>query len=153
MYYNGVSMYQKTNVETADPKKLVVMCYDGAIINLKMAKERYIEKKFEAKASALSKAMLIIGELNSALDSEKGGEIALNLKAIYEYILRRLTEGDMHGELAAFDEAISCLESWPWHGKKFFMEKTKQRPCTKPCLTGKKSPQHLSVHDNFMFCL
>ena len=110
MYGKNVGAYQRTNVETADPKKLVIMCYDGAIFNLKMAKERYIEKNYEAKASALSKAMLIIGELNSALDLEKGGEIAQNLKSIYGYILRRLTEGDMACDLSAFDEAITMLE-------------------------------------------
>lgn len=123
MYGKSVSAYQKTNVETADPKKLVVMCYDGAIFNLKMAKERYMEKNFEAKASALSKAMLIIGELNSALDTEKGGEVALNLKAIYEYILRRLTEGDMHGDLTAFDEAIHMLGELAQAWKEIFYGK------------------------------
>lgn len=110
MYGNNIGAYKKTNVETADPKKLVIMCYDGAIFNLKMAKERYLEHNYEAKSAALSKAMLIIGELNSALDMEKGGDIAKNLKAIYDYVVRRLTEGDIHRDLTAFDEAITILE-------------------------------------------
>ncbi len=126
MYGKNVGAYQRTNIETADPKKLVIMCYDGAIFNLKMAKERYIEKNYEAKASALSKAMLIIGELNGALDLEKGGDIAKNLKSIYEYVIRRLTEGDMHGDLTAFDESIHMLEELGSAWKEIFYSDAKK---------------------------
>ena len=40
MYNNGIQAYRKTNVVTADPKRLVIMCYEGAIENLKIGKEK-----------------------------------------------------------------------------------------------------------------
>lgn len=110
MYENKIGAYRKTNVVTADPKKLVVMCYDAAITNLKIARAKYLEKEYEAKANALEKAVNIISELMAALDFEKGGEIAPNLDALYRYMLRRLSEGDIKRDIAAFDEVILMLE-------------------------------------------
>ncbi len=50
MYGNGVNAYNATGVMTADPKRLVIMCYEGAIDSLKLAKKRFIAKDFERKA-------------------------------------------------------------------------------------------------------
>ena len=110
MYMSQIGAYQKTNVMTSDPKKLVVMCYDAAITNLKMAKTMYLEKKYEAKANTLGRAIDIIGELREALNFEKGGEIANNLDALYGYMLSRLMKGDVKRDVGAIDEVINMLE-------------------------------------------
>ncbi|MBW2319351.1 MAG: flagellar protein FliS, partial [Deltaproteobacteria bacterium] len=47
MYNNGIQSYRKTNVITSDPVRLVIMCYEGAIDNLKLAKEKMKEKDYE----------------------------------------------------------------------------------------------------------
>jgi flagellar protein FliS len=44
-----------------------------------------------AKGNAMSKAIALIGQLNGTLDMERGGQIAENLRALYEYMLNRLT--------------------------------------------------------------
>ncbi|MCD6152549.1 MAG: flagellar export chaperone FliS [Syntrophobacterales bacterium] len=107
---NGINAYRQTNVITADPGRLVLMCYEGAIGSLKTAKEKYISREYEAKAEALQKAQTIICELMQALDFEKGGEVAGNLERLYNYMLRRITVGDLKGEVNAFDEVILMLE-------------------------------------------
>ena len=107
---NGTNIYQQVNVSTADPVKLVIMCYDGAISSLRLAREHYEARDYEAKAKALQKACDIIGELEAALDLDRGGEVAANLKNLYQYILRRLVEGDLKRDLAPFDESIGILE-------------------------------------------
>jgi flagellar protein FliS len=106
---NGIDAYRQTNVTTADPKRLVLMCYEGAIGSLKTARENYISGEYEAKAETVQKAQNIISELALALDFEKGGEVARNLEALYNYILRRITEGDVKGDVKAFDEVILML--------------------------------------------
>ena len=90
MYSNGIGAYRKTAVTTADPGKLILMCYEGAILQLKIAKTKYREKDYEGKGKAVTKTMAIIDELTCALDFEKGGEIARNLEAIYNYVTRRV---------------------------------------------------------------
>ena len=109
MYRNGTQSYQRTNVMTADPKKLVLMCYDGAIDNLKIGKQRLADKDYEGKAKALIKAQDIINELLCALDYEKGGSIAKSLDSLYNYMLRRITHADLTRDVKALDEVIGML--------------------------------------------
>ena len=106
---NGIDAYRQTNVTTADPGRLVLMCYEGAISSLKTAREKYISKEYEAKVETVQKAQSIISELMQALNFEKGGEVAGNLEALYNYMLRRITEGDVKGDMKAFDEVILML--------------------------------------------
>ena len=110
MYANGFDAYRQTNVLTADSKRLVIMCYEGAISNLKIARERYLAGEYEAKAKDMQKAQDIIGELMQALDFEKGGEIARNLDAIYNYMQRRLLDAEVKRDIKAIDEVAGMLE-------------------------------------------
>jgi flagellar protein FliS len=112
MYGNhqGTAGYQRTRIITADRGKLVLLCYEGAITNLKMAKDHFRAKEFEAKGKAVQKSIDILHELIQCLDFQNGGEIAKNLNALYLYIIRRITEGEIHKDTKAFDDAIGILE-------------------------------------------
>lgn len=109
MYNNGIQSYRITNVITADPKKLVLMCYEGAIDSLKIGKQKLIERDYEEKGSALAKAEDIINELLCSLDFEKGGAIARNLDSLYNYMLRRILHADVNKDISAIDEVIGML--------------------------------------------
>ena len=110
MYGSGIDAYHETNIITADPMRLVILCYEGAIDSLKRAKERFIAKDFEGKAKAITKAHDIINELMQALDFERGGDVAKSLDAMYNYMLRRILEGDLKKDLSKLDETICMLE-------------------------------------------
>jgi len=116
MYNNGIQSYRKTNVITSDPVRLVIMCYEGAIDNLKLAKEKMKEKDYEKKAKAIIKAQDIIEELICSIDFEKGGEIANNLESLYNYMLRRILQGDLNKDVGPIDEVIGMftelLSAW-----------------------------------------
>jgi flagellar protein FliS len=109
MYGNGIGAYQQAGVLTADPKRLVLMCYEEAILSLKIAKAKYISRDYEEKAQALQKALDFICALNSALDFKKGGEVASNLHALYNYMMHHLTEADLKRDLRAIDHIIWML--------------------------------------------
>jgi flagellar secretion chaperone FliS len=110
MYQNGMNTYQQSKFLTASPADLVLMCYEGAIGNLKLARDAYAEKDFSAKAKALQKALDMIYELNASLDMKQGGSIAANLRSIYLYLIRSLTEADIKNDLKGFDRAIAMIE-------------------------------------------
>jgi flagellar protein FliS len=110
MYQEATKTYQEANFFTATPVKLVMMCYDGAIGSLKLAREFYVKKEYEAKAKALQKAIDIMHELNASLDVKKGGAIACNLRSLYLFMIHRLTEGDLKKDIRAFDDVIQILE-------------------------------------------
>jgi len=109
MYSNGIQDYRRTSVVTADPKRLVLMCYEGVMDNLKLVKQKLIEKDYEAKGRALTKAQDIINELLCSLDFEKGGSIAQNLDSLYNYMLRRIIHADVNKDVSALDEVIGML--------------------------------------------
>jgi flagellar protein FliS len=109
MYRNGIQSYRRTNVITSDPGKLVLMCYEGIIDQLKIAKERYEANDYEAKCKALKKAEDILGELVCSLDFDKGGAIARNLESLYNYMTRRIILADVSRDLNAIDDVIWML--------------------------------------------
>ena len=110
MHGNGIDVYRQTNVMTADPKRLVLMCYEGAISNLKIAREKYASNEHEAKGKAVQDAQDIITLLMQSLDFEKGDKIAVSLEALYNYMLRRLVDGDIKKDAKTIDEVIYLLE-------------------------------------------
>jgi flagellar protein FliS len=110
MYQSVVNSYQQTQFFTTNPLKLVLMCYEGAISSLKLARDSYLAGRFEAKAKALKKCMDIIYELNASLDLEKGGECAATLRSLYAYMTQALTEADVKRDIEAMDRVITMLE-------------------------------------------
>ena len=111
MYQSCIKAYQKTGVVTADPKRIVIMCYELAIVKLKNAKSHFELKEFEEKAKSLQTALDVIHELRQALDFKLGGEVAKNLDALYHYMSKRLLDGDLKKDTRAFDEVADMLQA------------------------------------------
>ena len=116
MQNNTANAYQEASILTADPGKLIVMCYEKAIHHLCLAVKHYENKEYEAKAKNLQKAIDIITELNSCLDLKKGGDIARNLDALYRYMLPTLIDADLKRQPEGFRHVIAMLrelnEAW-----------------------------------------
>lgn len=110
-YGRLMAQYRKMEVETAGKMDLVIMCYDKAIQSLGQAKALYEEKAYEEKGRSLRRALDIVNELRLALDLDKGGEIARNLDALYEYLTRSLLQGDLRRDLRVFDEGVRILST------------------------------------------
>jgi len=62
-----------------------------------------------AKGRAINQACTLIAHLSSALDFTAGGEIAHNLAALYDYLLRRLTWANANNDPSALEEALTLL--------------------------------------------
>jgi len=106
---NIFQTYQQTDIITADPRRLIIMCYEGAIQNLGLAKLHYLNKNYEAKGKAIQKALDIINALREALDFEKGGEIAKNLDRIYDFFNRYILMADIKRDIKGFDQTMFLL--------------------------------------------
>ncbi len=107
---SGIETYQETAITSQSPGKLIVMLYDGAIKFLKLAIKEIESKDPEAKGEYISKAMDIIFELNTVLDTEAGGEIAMNLRKLYLFMGRHLTEANAKQDIGKIEEVINLLE-------------------------------------------
>src|SRR5690606_18822243 len=96
-------------VNDADPHKLVAMLLTGACERIRLA-EACLERNDQArKGQAIGEARAIVGHLNGSLDHEAGGDIAGNLSALYDYVMQRLTDANLHNDGAALQEALQLL--------------------------------------------
>ena len=113
MQRNYAQQYRQSQLEgavmDADPHKLVSLLLTGACERIRLA-EDCLERGDQArKGKAIGEACAIVGHLNGSLDHEAGGEIAANLSSLYDYVLRRLTEANLHNDAAALRECLDLL--------------------------------------------
>jgi len=112
---NGLQAYQRVNTQTsitdADPHKLIQLLYNAAIERINMAKARMQAKDYAGKGQLIGKAIEIIGGLRSFLDFEKGGQLAAQLEALYDYMERALLEASMRNDVEKLDEVLGLLRS------------------------------------------
>ena len=85
VYGNPQAAYKQTAVETASPEKLLVMLYTGAIKFLHQAEKALQENNLEEANKSLIRVGDIIIELNTTLNMAEGGEIAANLRDLYNF--------------------------------------------------------------------
>ena len=130
MREKGIMAYRKTDVITSDPKRLVVMCYQGVIDNLKAAQKKCLEKEFEGKAKAVAKAQDFLNELMHALDFEQGGEIARNLDSLYNYMSRRIIYAEANRTMEPIEEVIGLIEELKGAWEEAFFGGKKKLPHT-----------------------
>jgi len=112
----AAQQYLRTRVMTATPEQLQIMLYDGAIRFCELAKIGIESKKYEQVYINLTKAQNIITELLGALRPEIYPELCGKLAAVYRYAYKRLIEGNLQKDPAAFVEVIQLLkfqrETW-----------------------------------------
>ena len=68
-----------------------------------------LRKEAGPKGEELHRAIGIIDGLRACLDHERGGDIAGNLEALYDYMTRRLVEANVADAPEALDEVADLL--------------------------------------------
>lgn len=100
----------ETGVAAASPHKLIVMLFDGAILAITNANLHMQRNEIAEKGRAISHAIEIITcGLKASLDKKRGGELAQNLDALYEYMCMRLLHANRHNDRQALDEVTRLL--------------------------------------------
>jgi flagellar secretion chaperone FliS len=110
MVLGGYRAYRQTDVITADPKRLVIMCYEEVIRNLNIAALTYPTGEYERKGDAVQKSLDIISELREALDFERGGKIAVSLETLYTFMTRHIIKSDQARDVEGFQHVAAMLK-------------------------------------------
>jgi flagellar secretion chaperone FliS len=103
--------YQAVQVTTTDRGRLLLMMYEGAIKFLKQAKAGLVANDIAKFCRYLSKAQAIIAELMNTLDFEKGGQIAVDLDRLYDFMLFYLTEANLYRDAERIDRTIGLVDT------------------------------------------
>lgn len=114
------TMYSKVGLETdvqgASPHRLVAMLFDGLFEAMSQARGAIQTRNNEVKNRALGRAVRILDEgLKAGLNLE-AGPLATDLGDLYAYTCMRLTQANLHNDLAAIEECQRILapvrEAW-----------------------------------------
>jgi len=108
---NRFQTYKTVDVNTTNRGKIVVMLFSGAITFLNKTKMYMERKDYANKGKFLAKTLDIIDELNISLDLEKGQDVAKNLKSLYAFINRYLSEANIENNVEKIERIITILES------------------------------------------
>lgn len=107
---NGLNTYKEVAITTQGRGRLVVMLYDGAIKFLKLALNEFDTGNVEARWNYIKRALDIIDELNAVLNMEAGGEVAVNLRKLYMFMIRHLDTANAKKDPQMVNDVISLLE-------------------------------------------
>ncbi len=111
---NPISAYQRVGVESgveaANPHKLILMLFEGAQEALAKAKMHMHHNEIAEKGEMISKAIMIIDHgLKASLDTSAGGDMALQLQALYDYMTNRLLIANMQNDPEIINEVNNLL--------------------------------------------
>ncbi len=84
--------YQQNQVLTASREQILLMLYDGAIRFCRQAIKAAEDNDVVFKLGRISKVFAIVTELSNSLNHQIGGEIATDLDALYNFIMRELNK-------------------------------------------------------------
>lgn len=104
-----VKQYQRNEVETATPEKILILLYDGAIQFLNKAKIAMEQKNIPEIHNNIIGCENIILEFINTVDVENGGDFALRIKALYEYFYNTLVQANIKKDISKIDEVLKHL--------------------------------------------
>lgn len=112
--------YLANRVANANDAQLVAIVYQGLISTLNSAKEHINTENKEELNKSIDKSREILAELLATLQGDS--EIANNLRSIYMYVNRSVTEAELKGDITKIDEAIRAInplyEAWQELGER-----------------------------------
>jgi len=110
---SAMKQYQQVSVHSsimdASPHRLVQILMEGALEKIALAKGNMANNNIANKGENISKAIGIIGGLQSSLNKDSGSEIAENLSNLYDYMSRRLVVANLHNDESILDEVASLI--------------------------------------------
>jgi flagellar secretion chaperone FliS len=109
----GAAAYRNMAIRTASGGHLVLMLFDGALNALSSAADGFdladLVARNETISNNLVKAQNILTELQRTLDVERGGDFAMNMYRIYDYMLQRVFDANIGKDRAPIVEVRQLL--------------------------------------------
>jgi len=113
---NPFHSYRQAAVTTADRGELLIMTYEAILRWLARSRLAIESGNVVDSHEGLINAQKLVANLSISLDFEKGGEIAQNLRTLYDYVTDRLMWANINKDTATIDAVVGLLrpllEAW-----------------------------------------
>ncbi|HUP04890.1 MAG TPA: flagellar export chaperone FliS, partial [Bryobacteraceae bacterium] len=103
--------YLESRILAADPVELIHILYEHAISQVRMARAALRLGDIQTRATASSKAMAAIGELEGALNFDAGGSISQNLARLYRHMRKRIVDASVKRDDQPLAEVETLLQT------------------------------------------
>lgn len=101
----------QSGIAASSPHKLVDMLFDGLIDSINRGRGAMARGEVEEKGKALGKAARILEEgLKAGLNLEQGGELADNLRNVYDFCIIELTNANLKNDEKKLLEVLKVIE-------------------------------------------
>lgn len=122
---SGYNSYQQVDLDAqaaaANPHQLVVMLIDGLLNEIERVRGHMSAQRLAEKGQGINKCMNILVGLDSALDTDNGGEIAENLHQLYDFCQIELYQASVQNDLdklASVENVMNNIrEGWMSFGQ------------------------------------
>ena len=113
MYPNSAkragAVYTDNSIRYDGPLGLIARVYQIATHEARKAQQAVECRDFRAKADANHRLLRCLDLLQSHLDMERGGDVALNLDRIYGYLIRVASLGNIDNDASRYAEVAKHL--------------------------------------------
>jgi len=101
--------YRSCAIAGASPVDLMIVLFDRLVADLRRAAEAIRVGDIETRCDEINHALLVLGQLESWLDREKGGEPARLLASFYARLRAGMMQGSVTLSPALLEEQIEAL--------------------------------------------
>lgn len=106
-----INKYKKLSVHTASKEQILLMLYQTAIKDTKLAIKSIDEKKVAAKGEHIGHLQDIIIELMHALDFSIDSKLANELSSLYDFLLYSSTQANVKIDKRPLMDCLKILET------------------------------------------
>lgn len=100
----------ETSVSGASPHQLISLLFDALQQSLVSARGAILNGDVPVKGRSIGRAVRILEEgLKAGLDINRGGELAANLRNLYDFCILRISEANSRNDAAIIDEVIQLI--------------------------------------------
>ena len=111
MSFSASNVYQESQILSASPLELVRILYRQAISAVANARRYVREGNIPDRSREITRAQMILAELQSSLDHEKGGSLSRNLLELYVYMFDRLRQANAEQTEPPLAEVAQLLQT------------------------------------------
>jgi flagellar secretion chaperone FliS len=103
------SFYSQISAAGANPAGLVVKLYDAVLRDFRRAADAIASNNVKERVAQLNHALLIIAELDSVLDFERGGIVAKQLRGFYGVMRGLIVEANVRASRENVERLIDLF--------------------------------------------
>lgn len=106
---NAAAIYTRTQAETADPERMMLLLFEGALARIRRGTVELEAGKRREGIESLDSACEIVLQLRASLDHERAPELCGQLSDLYVFVSTRLGQAVASGDPALAREAEQAL--------------------------------------------